>query len=463
MRYQQAARQAVRQRMGAKLIAAGAILEMSGSELQQRIHEELSANPALELSDEQLCPVCNSPLRGGRCRSCTYVQHALEALAGEVRAPYSAEPDDDPFARMEVPVSLQDHLRLQARLALPRGDYPLAAYLIANVDDRGLLTSDLSELAAEVQLSLEELQRVQTMLQTLDPTGVCSSTPQQAVLAQLHLLTQEQPVHPLAQTIISQHWHSLANHAYCKIARALHTTVEQVEEALAFIRANLNPYPGSQFRVSWEHDPANPQALARPDVIIHRNLDEYMVEVMESQEYVLRVSETYRELQRTARMQSWPAQEWREALDCLHQAEWFIHSIRMRRRTLKEVTECIIELQRPCLDTGLEERLRPLTRVQVAAELGKHESTVSRAITGKLVLLPAPSNRIVPLDHFFIPALGIKSQIEHLIQRESPERPLTDQQICQILATRGHRVARRTVAKYRLALRIPSSEQRGHR
>ncbi len=467
MRYQQATRTATRQRMGAKLIAAGNILELSGLELQQRIDQELSVNPALELSDEPLCPICHARLRDGRCPNCAYRAVASspddDAIFESFAAPSRADDDADPTARAQVPVTLHDHLRLQARLALSRADYTIAAYLIANTSDRGLLEAGLDELSRESAVPVDDLARIQRVLQGLDPIGVCSSSPQEAVLAQVRQLAAEQAVPPLVEPIIADHWHDLANHTYAKIAKALRVKAAQVEAAVAFMRANLNPYPGNQFHADWSGDPYGGAVPVQPDVVIHHRLDEYHVEVLESAEYVLRVSDSYRELQRTSAGAAWPPAEWKQAVEMMRRADWFIHSIRMRRRTLRQVTECIVAAQTPYLDTGLEERLQPLTRSQVAIALGKHESTVSRAIANKFALLPPPSNRVVPLDHFFTPSLGIKSQIELLIERESPDNPLTDEQICQILATRGHALARRTVAKYRLALRIPSSEQRGRR
>jgi len=462
MRYQQVARVATRQRMGAKLIAAGSVLEMSGVELQQRVEEELSLNPALEISDERLCPICHSYLRGSRCTVCG----GVPALPREeTEYPSRPEPDEpyDPFARAELPVTLSDHLRMQAHVALPRADYPLAAVLIADTNDRGLLDSSLADLALQAGASLPEITRVQAALQLLDPVGVCSSTPQEALLVQIRQLAAEQEVDPLAERIVREYWHELGRHAYSRIALDLGVTQEAVEEAVAFIVANLNPYPGNQFHPTGALLPGSPEIAVRPDVRIHAVLDEYKVEVLESSDLILRVAEPYRELRRRAQHDPGALAEWKSAVESVQRAEWFIQSLRMRRRTLRQVTECIVSLQRPFLDTGSEDRLQPMTRTKVARLMAKHESTISRAIANKFVLLPPPSNRIVPLDYFFSPGLSIKSQIEELINRESPDHPLTDQQLCQILATRGHHLARRTVAKYRLALRIPCSEQRGRR
>jgi RNA polymerase sigma-54 factor len=477
MRYEQQARQVTRQKMGAKLIAAGRILEMSSLELGDRVDEELATNPALELTDDALCPVCHGSTRGGSCLNCG-LDRAQRSDA-DALARYLAEPplprtraearDDDledPYLRAEMPVTLQAHLQMQGRAALPDDDHRACDYLIANINDHGLLDCDPQEAAREVGLPVERIERILGVIQAFEPAGVGARTSQQALLIQLRQLQDDGADGGCAELVIRHHWNDLANQAHGKIARALRVPRSEVEQAVDFIRTNLDPYPGRQFRSFWQNLPQNPQAISRPDVIIRRNVEQYVVEVVESCDFVLRISESYRELQRMLvrqkRIHRVPP-EWRHTVDALKRADWFIQSLRMRRRTLQTVTEAIVEVQQPFFDTGLEENLRPLTRARLARTVGKHESTVSRALANKFVLLPPPANTIVGYDRFFTPALSVKSVIGQLVQRESPYRPLTDRQICQILHSRGFKVARRTVAKYRLALQIPSSEQRGRR
>ena len=465
----------MRQKMGAKLIAAGTILEMSSVELQSRISEELATNPALEILEDMVCPVCRHPLRDGDCPNCglsraeRYNPEVWLATLDDRPPAQQAETVDqereDLYSRVEFPMTLREHLRLQARIAVSKSDYPTAEYLIDNVDEKGLLDCDLDEVAGVLGVDRSCVDRVLQMLQSLDPPGVASTSSQQGLLIQLAQLADQGITDQHAETIIKDHWRDLADHAYSKIAKALRVAPEVVDKSVEFIRHNLDPYPGRQFRVSWQNRPRSADAIQRPDAIIRRQGADYAVEVVESPDFVLRVSESYRRLHKMLMRQSGSDSQgtWRQAIDQLRRADWFIQSIRMRRRTLQEVTEAVVEIQRPFLDTGLQEKLRPLTRAKVSQALGKHESTISRATANKYVFLPSPSNRVVGFDFFFKPSLSPKSIIEDIIRRESAERPLTDMQICQLLATRGFSVARRTVAKYRLALRIPSSEQRGRR
>lgn len=464
----------MRQKMGAKLIAAGAILEMSSVELQLRVREEIATNPALEIVDEQLCPVCREPVRDGTCLNCGFSRPEryspeVLALAYEdrplTRQAAPEEEDYDPFARVEHPVSLQDHLRLQVRTVIQHEDLLLAEYLIANINEKGLIEGDLEEAAGALGTTLERVENTLAAIQTLDPPGVGSRTSQQALLAQLTQLEERGVRDSFARAIIESHWQELADHAYSRIAKALKVSSDAVQASVEFIRHNLDPYPGRDFRVSWDNQPGNSQAIQRPDAIIRRQEADYAVDIPDHPDFALRVSDAYRKLHRRLLREGKPWQdvEWQQALDHLRRADWFIQSIYMRRRTLQAVTEAIVEHQTPFLDTGQQERLRPLTRARLAQILDKHESTISRATANKFVLLPSPSNRILPYEFFFTPSLSAKSIIENVVRRESPTAPLTDAQICQVLTTRGFSLARRTVAKYRLALRIPSSAQRGVR
>jgi RNA polymerase sigma-54 factor len=463
--------------MGAKLIAAGRILEMSSFELLDRIDQELSTNPALELAEDTVCPACRCSLRAGVCLNCglnraerqraeALQQYLSEPPLPRPRAEALEEESEDPYLRAETPFTLQEHLRLQAHATLPAHDYGVADYLIANINDRGLLECDVEEAARDLELPVARLQQVLAAVQGFEPAGVGARTPQEALLIQVRQLQEENGNGGgCAERLIRDHWHELATQAYNKLARLLGVSRSEIESAVEFIRGNLDPYPGRQFRAFWQHEPKNPQAIPRPDVIITRQVDEYVVEVVESSDFVMRISESYRELQRAMARQrrGWMPSEWKPAIESLKRADWFIQSIKMRRRTLQTVTEAIVVEQRAFLDTGQEDRLKPITQARLAQIVNKHESTISRALASKFVLLPPPANRIVGYDLFFTPSLSVKSVISQLVQRESPYRPLTDRQICQILENRGFNVARRTVAKYRLALNIPSSEQRGRR
>jgi len=147
------------------------------------------------------------------------------------------------------------------------------------------------------------------------------------------------------------------------------------------------------------------------------------------------------------------------AAEQYRRASWLLQNLALRGQTLREIAEVIVVCQRPFLDTESGQKMQPLTRTEVAQRIGKHASTVSRAISGKFVLLP--SENLLPFEKFFASAVAPKTVVSELLANEDPSSPLTDEQICRVLRVRGFQIARRTVAKYRLALRLPSSIQRG--
>jgi RNA polymerase sigma-54 factor len=260
--------------------------------------------------------------------------------------------------------------------------------------------------------------------------------------------------------VIAEHWESLARHAYAKISRALGIGRPELDACLAFIQTNLNPYPGRQFYSPWQEDASATGAPAAPDVIIRRELDEYRVELPPPVEGELRLSASYARLRRLiaeAPQRRLPP-GWRAALESVRRARWFLSCLQMRDATLKQVCECLVAEQRGYLDTGREESIRPLTQTRVAAAVGKHESTVSRAVAGKFALLPWGA--LVPLAKFFDSSAAPKGIIKELIEREDRSRPLTDSELSSLLRSRGYDLARRTVTKYRLALDIPSHTRR---
>jgi RNA polymerase sigma-54 factor len=449
-----------RMQMGAKLIAAGAILEMSAQELRQELEKEAATNPALEIDERALCPTCRFPLHGNACLSCALASRPLPFSHSRSSMP-ELDGNGDAMLRLPGRTTLQDHLMFQARLCLNDEDLPVAEYLIASLDDRGLLECNVSEAAAALGASTEQVERVASVLQTLDPPGVCARSAREAVLAQLSVLEEEGKAHPLAREILSQHWHDLAGRRFEKIARHLGVDVDDIRPAAKFIRTSLNPYPAVQFRLPWQ--PHSPLETPRPDAIIHRVGADYVAEVLEAGESCLRINASYRRLERYLK-EAAGAQaggKGRAAQEHLDRAKWLIHSLHMRRRTLREITLAIVELQRPFLDTGSRQKLRPLTRARLARRIGKHESTISRAIANKFVILPPPADQVVSYDIFFGAAAGAKATLCDILMREPREHPLTDKELCRVLAARGYRVARRTVTKYRLALRIPASVGRG--
>ncbi|MFB3880133.1 MAG: RNA polymerase sigma-54 factor [Armatimonadota bacterium] len=461
-------RTAQTQRISPRLVAAGAILRMASDELQSRLEEELSLNPALEAVWENTCPTCGRGMSNGSCWNCQREAAAGDPMtrpADEMPLPPfpSARQDDDdrfdPIENAEAPVSLREYVLLQARVAVPERDVPVAEYLVDALNDDGLLDASVDEVAVALSAPAPQVERVLSRLQELDPPGVFARSVQESALIQLRQLAREGPVPPLADAMISRHWRDLANHAYEKIARSLSASTDEVEHTLGFIRDNLHPYPGRLYCAVPGNGHERGPGPVRPDVIVKRSGPDYEVDVVRPFDYELRVSEAYRRLCSRAKSAGRDSPEYQLAIEHYRRAIWLLQSLALREQTLREIAQFVVEHQRSFLDTESEEKMRPLTRTQVAKAIGKHVSTISRATSGKYMLLP--TGRLVRFERFFSGSVGPKTVVAELLERESPDRPLTDEQICRILKVRGFTIARRTVAKYRLALKLPSSVQRG--
>ena len=456
------------QRISPRLVAAGTILMMSSDELRQRLEEETALNPALEMVWDTVCPTCGRGLSDGACWFCRNASDAGAAPRSfEHAAPLPAFPTpgnngDDPYNPLENaqrPISLQEHVLRQAGLVLGDSDRAIAEYLVADLSDDGLIESSPESVAEALGVSVERVCGVLSGLQSLDPSGICARSSQESLLIQLRELARERPVPEHIDRILTTHWRDLANHAYSKVARTLGISAEQVEGAVEFIRENLYPYPGRLYHPPHGNGNSSFSEAIRPDVVIRRELAEYIVEVLRPFDFELRVSEAYQRYCASVRRNGNDSPEQRMALEQYRRATWLVHSLSLREQTLREITEYVAAHQRPFLDTELEHKLKPMTRTEVADHIKKHASTVSRATTNKYVLLP--SRNLVPFDKLFAPAAAPKTVVAELLADENPDKPLTDEQIRRILRVRGFDVARRTVAKYRLALGMPSSNQRG--
>jgi RNA polymerase sigma-54 factor len=293
------------------------------------------------------------------------------------------------------------------------------------------------------------------LIQQLDPIGVGARNLQECLLIQLDYLAEQGKGHALARELVEKCWAEVGRNKYADAARLLGVRSRAVQEAMDFVREHLNPYPGREFRLPWQSTAPDQVPTVRPDVIVREtgNPDRpYEVEVVSSPSLSLRVNRLYQSLWRQMQQTRWHSQQERQHVrEYVARARQFIDNINQRRETLKCITECIVQEQYAFLDRGVL-HLKPLTRVQIAERMGVHESTVGRAIVDKYVMLP--SEEIVPFDLFFDTALPARRIIHHLVQHEDPYKPLSDDELVELLAERGFHLARRTVAKYRAELKI---------
>lgn len=443
-----------------QLIVANTLLRLSSTELEQAIAQELAENPVLELVEVLQCPRCGRAMTGGNCPVCSRPDVRQEILADwEDDLPSwecnDAGEGDDSVSRLVSNTTLTEHLLRQARLVLPPEDLPIAAFLAESLDDHGFLDCDLEEAAALLGVDGARVERVLSVLQGLDPVGIAARDVRECLLIQLEHLRREGIAQPLAETLIRDHWEVLGNPP-ARIAKAAGTTAGEVQAALQFIRDMLNPYPAQADWSDVHESPPQKTAISlRPDVIIRQKNGApdtgYEIELPGAQAYRLRISPAY--LQVVENKAEFVGHDWEQWEAFYARARLFIGSLEQRWQTLQRLIHHLVAYQQDFIAKG-DRYLKPLTRAQLADALGMHESTVSRAVAGKIVQLP--NGRLIPLTRFFDRAAPIKEAIKELIAQE--DEPLSDRAIAEKLAQQGHRIARRTVTKYRNALNIlPSS------
>ncbi len=441
------------------LIALNNMLILSTLELQQMIQQELEENPALELmeSEESLCQRCGRPLSGPTCIYC--LQEDMRVMESE-REDYTLMVEDDefdPLMLVATPPTLSENLHRDLHASLPRDDHFIADYLVGSLDEQGYLDTTVDEVAATLAVEADRVERVLSKLQEVAPVGVGARDVPECLLLQLGRLEGENIRHPYVERIIKEHWRDLGEHRYGAIAQALGVPYEVVVEARDFIRQYLRPYPLDRVAGDGAVNPSQTPYLT-PDVVIREEEGKLVAEVIESQRYFLRLSPLYQELSRQPARGD-DALVTPEEKDHLTQfvgrAQLFLTNLRQRRETIRRIAEFLIARQEPFLRRGVR-FLAPLTRAEVAGAIGVHESTVSRATANKHVQIP--SHEVIPFSHFFTASLSVKDVLLELINQE--QRPLTDQELVEMLRERGFDVARRTVAKYRNQLGILASTLR---
>jgi RNA polymerase sigma-54 factor len=457
-----------------QLVAANHILALSSAELDREIHKEVEENPALEVEEVTVCQHCGRPLQGTSCAYCGRTSQITDQAKAydtddytdgtlwQRRVSSSDDEEFDPTTRVAAQMSLAEHLTLSLQAQYPLEDAPIIEYLVGNLDDDGRLRCTPEEVEDLFEVDAESVARMVHSLQAMEPVGVGARDLRECLLIQLQYLESQGIHQPYAREVITKLLPQLSEHKYGQMALALGTSTEQVHEVSDFIKRNLNPYPARGYLGANLSAGGERVSSVLPDVIISKRQvadgnHTYDIEVVESKRYFLNLNPSYAQLYQDMANHTAPLSEddRRHIQQYVSRAKLFISNINQRRQTLAKITCHIVELQREYLDHGIR-ALRPLTRARVAADLGIHESTVSRATAAKYCMLP--TGEVIPFSNFFVANLGIKDLIKALIDTEPT--PLTDQELAEILGKQGIAVARRTVAKYREQLGILPSTLR---
>jgi RNA polymerase sigma-54 factor len=453
------------QKVSPRLVAANHILELSSLDLQAQIESELNDNPALERVEVPTCQTCGSEMIGSICPVCIQRQKNDEPTEDSsdwyerdyaAREYLAVDDEFDPLTRVASEETIAERLLSDLRPLIDERDLPIAELLVGSLDEKGYLSWSTQDVAVQLDVDESRVRNVLAHLQTLEPIGIGSRNLRECLLIQLRYLAERGISQPYAEEVISDYLYELGERKFSRIARNLGISVADVSAVSEFAKSRLNPHPGHGFAITNLRDRDSRAMYILPDVIISRTTDGFDVEVVESKRFALRINSMYRTLSSTPGGEAPLSGEEREHIrQYVQRAKLFIANISQRRQTLHKITWAIVEHQQDFLAHGIR-YLQPLSRAAIAAKLGIHESTVSRATAAKHIMLP--DGEIIPYSHFFTPSLSVKDVMKEIIDREP--QSLTDAEIADRLAERGIQIARRTVAKYRSQLDILPSRLR---
>lgn len=452
-----------------KMQQAIQILQLSGLELEQYVQQELETNPVLEQVLKEPEVAQKATENGGTNQS---DGEPMEDTAWDLDA-YADRWQD--FNKEGRDLSYNPELaerreyymnsltkeesfssRLFSQLSFAAKDEKtsrIGERIIGDIDDKGYFRGSLEEIATELGLPLEDVERTLKVIQTFEPTGVGARDVIECLLIQIDV---EYPDNEELRTLVAEHLEELEHRQIPKIAKAMNITPERVEE-LKDLLARLDPWPGHEYSI-------DPPQYVTPDVVVEKIDDEFVVYLSDDNAPGLRLNSEYREM---AKHKRFGREERQYIRDKYESAKWLIRNIEQRQQTILKVANAIVDVQRDFLEHGIE-KIKPLTLQEIADVVGVHEATVSRTTRGKYMQTP---QGLFEMKFFFSPGLkredgeaqsskSVQSVIKQIIDEEDKSKPLSDQKIAETLRKRGLQIARRTVTKYREALGIASTTQR---
>lgn len=461
------------------------LLQLSSQELNQELESLLQANPLLERVDgpDGAADVSDSYGPSHDVASGQTTAETSEPAADDLPMPESGGAADDYFESFQgsnrweegggnhdddndfsfqeaVNPTLREHLLGQIKLMpLSERDQTLAMVLVDAINDDGYLEQPLEELAAllpeELEIELLELEIALKHIQNLDPPGIGARNLAECLVLQLRTLPEDTPHLAQAITLAGQYLPLLASRDYTRLRKLLNCD-DGVLKAVQQLVTQLNPRPGSEFsHIASDH-------YIQHEVVVRKVKGIWIASLNDEVIPKLRINQLYANILKRNRDSSS-----QYLMSQMQEAKWMIKNIQQRFSTILRVSQAIVDRQRNFFEHG-EVAMRPLVLREIADELGLHESTVSRVTTRKYMLTP---RGVYELKYFFgshvatesggaCSATAIRALIKQMVGEENPRKPLSDNQIADILGKQGIVVARRTIAKYRESLQIPAANQR---
>lgn len=499
MRFELSPQLAQKQIIAPRMIQSMEILQLPVMALMEKLQTELQENPFLEVrethakeeEDAAAEPEFNpdAPLKHDETGDLEFarmdeINRDWEDHFNEEHRPSRAAAEELGDKKLEAmqnlasaPVCLHDHLTEQlAYLDLTPDQHALTAFVITNLDDNGYLVAHDHDSRKVFPISFEDLvagyamatgrsvapadvEEALYVVQKLDPAGVGARDTKECLLLQVG---EDTPHRDLVRTLILHHLEDVAHNRLPLIHKKTGSDIVTIQEAIEELK-RLDPKPGARFA------PENTQYVV-PDLLVERTDDgDFSIRLANDWVPRVRVSKRNVELVKDAmRDKSYDPAAREELQKRLRSAHWIVDAIQQRRNTLVKVTRAIITHQRAFLDQG-PDHIQPLKMEDIAKQVGVHVTTVSRAVDDKWVMTP---RGVFPLKRFFgggtknsqtgedVAWETIKQKLLEIIAEEDKAKPLSDEEIVERFQAAGLKVARRTVTKYREALKIPSSRQR---
>ena len=475
----------LQQKMAPQLIQSLQLLQMSTLELELEIKQQLEINPLLEIveqmdvdleesstdtADEGLKEEAELPQTDEDVDLSALLEDRFDqnSYNNDVEYDPNWEVDREPREnRITTIPPLVEQLYDQLRLSrLTEEERFIAEFIIGNIDDKGYLSCSTEEIAQDLHVEVEPVEKVLGVIQGFDPPGIGARSLGECLILQLaHRPEREREV---AQQIVRFHMEDLLKRRFSRIMRALNLTEDDIKAALDLL-AKLQPYPAAESTSDY----ANLLTLDTdvgyvvPDLIVEKVAEDWVVSLRDGTLPALRINASYEGLLKEKRQPG--KNEVRTYVSRkLNDARWLLNAIEQRRTTMLKVARFLVLNQMDFFEKG-PAHLKPMVLQDVADGVGMHVSTISRVSNGKYMQTP---HGVFEIKYFFdskvsrddggddVSARSVKDKILRLIEEEEKSKPLSDQEIANILGKDGLRIARRTVAKYRDQLGINSQRYR---
>ena len=474
----------LQQKMAPQLIQSLQLLQMSTLELELEIKQQLELNPLLEdnieldeeqeepeealdegLKEEEELPEDMEEVNWEALLDDQFDQGSYNSERTEYDPNWEVDREPQENRITTMPPMMQ---RLYEQLSLSdlrEGEREIGEFIIGSLNDRGYLGCSAEEIAEILEISVEEVERVLTLIQSFEPPGIGARDLRECLLIQLQ--QHEGAYREQALLIVRQYMEDLTKRRFTRITRALGISQEDLKATLELIQ-NLQPYPGSPSSSDYADLLTLDMEVIyiTPDLLVEKIGDEWVVSLTDGTLPSLRINATYSKLLKDSRrngkdeVQSYVSKK-------LNDARWLINAIHQRRTTMLKVANYIVRAQMGFFEEG-PAHLRPMVLQDVADAVEMHVSTISRVSNGKYMQTP---HGVFELKYFFdsrvstddgedVSARSVKERISRMVSDEKKESPLSDKEIGDVLSEEGLQIARRTVAKYRDQLGIPSQRYR---